>query len=103
MTFPCLNGNLIFRINYNQDIAFLMKNQFFSGLNELRAVAAFGVVVHHIEAYKKRDGIESLFDGALKPFVSLLGKNGVYLFFVLSGFLITYLLLVEINENSKVD
>lgn len=74
-----------------------MQNKiFFSGLNELRAFAAFAVVFHHIELYKQRLGINSLYDvSIIKPFIENLGKNGVYLFFVLSGFLITYLLLEE--------
>ncbi|MCX6276429.1 MAG: acyltransferase [Bacteroidetes bacterium] len=72
---------------------------YFKGLNELRALAALGVIWHHIELYKNRDGIPSLFDTHLRRLISGLGHNGVSLFFVLSGFLITYLLLVE-NEKS---
>lgn len=76
---------------------------FFTGLNELRAIAAFGVLVHHIELFKNRDQLASLFDyGIVKHFIGALGKNCVYLFFVLSGFLITYLLLKEKEKNHQV-
>lgn len=76
---------------------------FFNGLNELRAFAAFAVVFHHIELYKDFMGINSLCDITItKNFIENLGKNGVYLFFVLSGFLITYLLLEEKSVTGKV-
>lgn len=69
----------------------------FNGLNELRALAAIAVIFHHIELFKFRDHIPSLY-GYLEYFISHLGKNAVYLFFVLSGFLITYLLFLEKSE-----
>lgn len=74
----------------------VVKKKFFNGLNELRAFAALSVIFYHIELFKSRDHIGSLFDiSYLSYFIGRLGKNGVYLFFVLSGFLITYLLLKE--------
>jgi len=74
----------------------VVKKIFFNGLNELRAFAALSVIFYHIELFKSRDHIGSLFDiSYLSYFIGRLGKNGVYLFFVLSGFLITYLLLKE--------
>lgn len=81
-----------------------MQNKlFFSGLNELRAFAALAVVFHHIELYKQRLGMSSLFNASIiKSFIENLGKNGVYLFFVLSGFLITYLLLEEKSVTGKI-
>lgn len=79
-----------------------MDKVFFKGLNELRAIAALAVIVHHIELYKKRDGYASLYKTYLAAIVDKLGKNGVFLFFVLSGFLITYLLLVELKATKGV-
>jgi peptidoglycan/LPS O-acetylase OafA/YrhL len=79
-----------------------MKRILFTGLNELRAIAAIAVIVHHIELYKHRDAIDSLFQTRLHNIISSLGENGVYLFFVLSGFLITYLLLSEFKESGDI-
>ena len=76
---------------------------FFNGLNELRALAAFSVIFHHIELFKSRDHNGSLFNSTYWAyFIERLGKNGVYLFFVLSGFLITYLLLIEKDKLKKI-
>jgi peptidoglycan/LPS O-acetylase OafA/YrhL len=76
---------------------------YFEGLSELRAIAALFVIFHHIELYKYRDKISSLYDNVLlNHFISNLGKNGVFIFFVLSGFLITSLLLKEKCEYGKV-
>lgn len=76
---------------------------FFNGLNELRALAAFAVLFHHIELYKHYLSIDSLYNYSIvKHFIENLGKNGVYLFFVLSGFLITYLLLEEKLQTGKI-
>ena len=72
------------------------KKIFFNGLNELRAFAALAVIFHHIELFKSRDHISSLCESRFfSYFIGTVGKNGVHLFFVLSGFLITYLLLKE--------
>ncbi|MDQ0066439.1 acyltransferase family protein [Chryseobacterium lathyri] len=80
------------------------KHIFFGGLNELRAIAAFAVILHHMELFKCRDKLSSLFDSKyIVYFIEHLGKNGVYLFFVLSGFLITYLLLSEKNKNNHIN
>lgn len=66
---------------------------YFKNLNGLRFIAAFLVVVHHIEQIKYLFGIDSYWKQV--PFIDVVGKLGVVLFFVLSGFLITYLLLAE--------
>lgn len=76
---------------------------YFKGLAELRAIAALAVVFHHIELFKHREHLPSLFDSFFSGFIDQLGKNGVYLFFVLSGFLITYLLIAERKQHEKID
>lgn len=75
------------------------KSFFFNGLNELRAIAALAVIYHHVELSNDFNPIKSHF-AFLDYFTGNLGKNGVFLFFVLSGFLITYLLLQE-KEKCK--
>lgn len=71
----------------------------FEGLNALRFFAAFLVVMHHSETIKAKTGIYnlkwlSLFDN---------GSIAVSFFFVLSGFLITYLLLREGRDTGTVN
>ncbi|MFC5411818.1 acyltransferase family protein [Larkinella bovis] len=69
-----------------------MRAVYFPNLNGLRFIAALLVIVHHIEQIKLIFKVENYWH---LPFVDLIGKLGVVLFFVLSGFLITYLLLQE--------
>ena len=71
----------------------------FPNLNGLRFVAALLVVVSHIEQQRWYAGRPSYF---LVPAVQRLGDEGVTLFFVLSGFLITYLLLVEQEQTGRI-
>lgn len=70
-------------------------NIHFPGLNALRFIAAMGVLVFHLEYKKQLLGFEFHFIKTL----TLIGDQSVTLFFVLSGFLITYLLLAE-KENT---
>lgn len=66
---------------------------YFPGLNGIRFIAAFLVIVHHVEQMKyKLHRTDTLWKTVA---VENLGWMGVSLFFVLSGFLITYLLLAE--------
>jgi len=70
----------------------------FQGLNSLRFIAASLVVMHHSETIKKKNGIENLeWLGLFRN-----GSNAVTFFFVLSGFLITYLLLKESDKTGSV-
>ncbi|WP_234110728.1 acyltransferase family protein [Chryseobacterium sp. R2A-55] len=77
---------------------------FFPGLNGIRALAAIGVMLSHIAlSFKNTDVGFYLFgskDGKPKSWV--LGEHGVTMFFVLSGFLITYLLLKERHTSGKI-
>ena len=66
---------------------------FFPSLNGLRFIAAFVVIIHHLEQIKLFFGLPSLF--FRWHFIKIVGELGVTLFFTLSGFLITYLLLTE--------
>ncbi len=72
----------------------------FPNLNAIRFFAAFMVIIHHIEQNKGLFGMANIFN---QGNIQLMGKIGVTLFFVLSGFLITYLLLVEEKEAKKID
>ncbi|WP_022821718.1 acyltransferase family protein [Hymenobacter norwichensis] len=70
---------------------------YFPGLNALRYFAAAAVVVCHVEEMK---GINLLPNHYATVYG--LGTLAVTFFFVLSGFLITYLLLVEKKESNTV-
>ena len=68
------------------------KKVYFPNLNGLRFIAAFLVIIHHIEQLKLKFNLPNKYEN---PFIHISGRLGVLLFFVLSGFLITYLLLSE--------
>lgn len=71
----------------------------FPGLNGLRFFAAMAVAFSHIELMKQYHGLANSYD---RPAVYELGRLGVTLFFVLSGYLITYLLLVEKDRSGQI-
>ncbi|SHG27027.1 acyltransferase family protein [Dysgonomonas macrotermitis] len=71
---------------------------YFKGLNTLRFFAAYLVVIHHSESMKLKNAIGSL--GSLSLLQN--GGNAVTFFFVLSGFLITYILLKERKNTETV-
>ena len=72
---------------------------YFPNLNGIRFIAAFVVIIHHIEQFKNLLGYENYW---LNPTIQLIGPLGVILFFVLSGFLITYLLLIEEKQTKTI-
>jgi peptidoglycan/LPS O-acetylase OafA/YrhL len=72
---------------------------YFPGLNGLRFWAAFFVILHHVEQFKLWQGLPNLFK---TNFFESIGHQGVALFFVLSGFLITYLLLAEYEKTHHI-
>jgi len=65
---------------------------YFENLNSIRFIAAFLVIIHHIEQFKYLFHIPNHWDNKV---ILIIGKLGVILFFVLSGFLISYLLFKE--------
>jgi len=69
------------------------------GLNALRFFAAFLVIITHIELLKGQLGFKNSWD-LLEKFN--LGGLGVYFFFVLSGYLITYLLIHEKEKTGTI-
>lgn len=72
--------------------------KYFKGLNGLRFLAAYLVLMHHAEDVKEKYGLFNFNE------YSLFNNGGlaVTFFFVLSGFLITYLLLKEIHLTQDV-
>jgi peptidoglycan/LPS O-acetylase OafA/YrhL len=70
----------------------------FSGLNSLRFFAAYLVLLHHGETVRAKNGLFNL--GHYSLFRN--GSLAVSFFFVLSGFLITYLLLVEREKTGDI-
>jgi peptidoglycan/LPS O-acetylase OafA/YrhL len=77
-----------------------VKSGWFPGLNGLRFFAAMAVAFSHVELLKQYHGLPNAYD---KPAVYELGRLAVTLFFVLSGYLITWLLLVEKQQTGHVD
>lgn len=79
------------------------KSIYFKNLDGLRAIAALSVVLFHITLWF--DSPNNSFYPVLKSVISFNdhgGKLGVVFFFVLSGFLITYLLFEEFLKKGKI-
>ncbi len=72
--------------------------KYFEGFDALRFIAAFLVVLHHAEQIRMTQGFENL--KAYSLFRN--GPLAVDFFFVLSGFLITYLLLRERYKTNTI-
>ena len=72
---------------------------YFPNLNGLRFIAALMVIIHHIEQFKSIYGLPNNFSSTT---IQIFGELGVILFFVLSGFLITYLLLEEESQTGTI-
>lgn len=99
-----------------------MKKEYFKGLDSLRFFAALAVFFTHVELIKKFTGFGShwidpeeritkftVFQSVmskeidpLSPLISYSSALGVVFFFVLSGFLITFLLLKEKEQNNSI-
>ena len=65
---------------------------YFPGLNGLRFLSALAVIITHVELMQDKLGLENSWSNLL---IRNLGVIGVSFFFVLSGFLITYLMIEE--------
>lgn len=74
---------------------------YFRSLDGLRFFAALLVVIEHCIMFKRaRDATLS---NAVEAWFEGVGSVGVDLFFVLSGFLVSYLLIVEVARTDRVD
>ena len=94
---------LIFQDKINNIDAEVMQKSklYFKGLNGLRFIAALLVVIYHASTFATAKSAPAVFD--FRPY-SLFNNGGqaVDFFFVLSGFLITSLLLKEYDKNNTI-
>ncbi len=73
---------------------------YFKNLDGLRFFAAFIVLLHHAQYFKDINSFP--LSSVFAPFLKEGGKMGVNLFFVLSGFLISYLLFSEKQKTGTI-
>ncbi|MFV0470789.1 MAG: acyltransferase family protein [Paludibacteraceae bacterium] len=71
---------------------------YFLNLNGLRFIAAFMVIIHHLDQLLFNFQRPNQWNN---PTIQSIDHLGVTLFFVLSGFLITYLLLYLTGKETK--
>ena len=74
-----------------------MKPDYLYGLNTLRFIAAFFIIAKHIQYNQLVSDIPTL------PGYAFLGKGAVSFFFTLSGFLITYIRLGEMDKYNTLN
>lgn len=72
--------------------------KYFKNLDGLRFIAAFAVIIGHTQSLIYQKGVR-----VFSPFANKLANFGVDFFFVLSGFLISYLLMREIDKTGKIN
>lgn len=74
---------------------------YFKNLDGLRFIAALLVLIHHASFFKMEavDGVSAVYHEYTEQF----GLLGVNLFFVLSGFLISYLLMTERQRTGTIN
>lgn len=80
------------------------KPTFFKNLDGLRAVAALTVILAHLCYYFEAP--HTPFYDFFRKFLSAYGRGGnfgVNFFFIISGFLITYLMFIEQSKNGKLN
>ena len=73
---------------------------YFPNLNSIRFFAALMVILHHVERTKLKLDLPNIYKTSFVG--GIFGQVGIILFFVLSGFLITYLLLEEHRRSSTI-
>lgn len=73
---------------------------YFPNLNSIRFFAALAVIIHHIELTKYWFHQPNIYTVSFVG--GVFGQLGIILFFVLSGFLITYLLLEEQKRRDSI-
>jgi peptidoglycan/LPS O-acetylase OafA/YrhL len=76
-----------------------VKKVYFKNLDGIRFIAALLVLFHHAN-YLKRNYSPGY--AVVDTCAEYLGRIGVNLFFILSGFLISYLLLVEKDSTGTI-
>lgn len=80
---------------------------YFTGLNGIRAIAALSVLLGHVNGALQNFGVQKyslyLWGGKAEQLSYYLGSHGVTMFFVLSGFLITFLLLKEKDKTKTIN
>ncbi len=90
----------------------MKKRVYFPGLDALRFWAAIVVVIGHIDQFKSFFRVDDKYHHGIfqislpfldEPLGGLSAWDAVTLFFVLSGFLITYLLLAELGETNTIN
>ena len=78
-----------------------MRKVYFPNLDSLRFWAFFAVFISHAALFLGYEN-QSIWFTNFKTYILANGDIGVSFFFVLSGFLITYLLLKEQDENGRI-
>lgn len=73
---------------------------YFPNLNSMRFLAAVMVIIHHVEMAKHWFGLPNIYTNSFVG--GVFGKLAIISFFVLSGFLITYLLLEEHRRTATI-
>ena len=79
----------------------MLNNQsvYFPNLDGIRFFAALMVMVHHVEQLRAGFGLTNHWDNEI---IKSLGMLGVILFFVLSGFLISFLFFNELKQTQTI-